>query len=127
MLREHPDGHSAGILAIKVGHGRIVEKSQDPLIQRLIIAELRTFPQREKAWGIVGVPIVAEALAWLFILIIFIYPFAPINLYVRILGLIFSQSWPIFLILVLFDNIKDDISAFSIPLATVNFNFIIQI
>jgi len=55
-----PDGHSAGIIAIKVGQSRVVEKipkTKDE-IQRLIIAELRTFAQCEKAWGIVVVPIV---------------------------------------------------------------------
>src|SRR6266516_2918089 len=48
-----PDGHSAGIIAIKVGQSRVVEKipkTKDE-IQRLIIAELRTFAQCEKAHG----------------------------------------------------------------------------
>jgi hypothetical protein len=47
---------------MKVSHSRIMEKipkTKDE-IQRLIIAELRTFAQCEKAWGIVVVPIVDD-------------------------------------------------------------------
>jgi hypothetical protein len=88
----------------------------------LIIGITTTGTTHVEVIHVIGIPILTNWLGSFFL--IFINPFGPVDLEVSVLKFIFSESWPVFGIIVLLDNIENDISTFSVPLALFNINFV---